>query len=349
MTENGKTTAMAKASPATTIRELLVKNKAQISMALPKHMDADRLTRIALTACQKTPKLLQCTPVSLLGAVIQCAQLGLEPNDGTGKAWILPYGDIVQFIPGYKGLIQLARNSGDVKTVEAHAVYEKDEFDYSFGIEQILRHVPSREADRGQITHLYAIARMTDGSVQFDVMTKAEVDAIRKRSKAANNGPWVTDYEEMGKKTVVRRLCKYLPASSERANNLQKAITLDERLDAGLPQNLATLVDPTAFDEPEAAEDDDMPKRASEAAEAPKPADGREAEVYTGQLSSLSEVKKGSLWELVDVEGVIYQIRNKVFADKAKEILANKSMAKVAFLSNGPDRAVGLVEAIPGK
>lgn len=221
----------------TTIRSLMETNKAAFVAALPRHMNADRLIRVALTSFNLTPKLLDCTPRSLLGAVIQCAQLGLEPGV-LGHAYLIPYGKDVQLVIGYKGLIQLSRRSGEISTIAAHEVCAKDRFSYQYGLDPKLVHIPSEEADRGEITHFYAVVRLKDGGAQFEVMTKGHVDAHRDRySRAAKQGPWVTEYPEMGKKTVLRRVLKLSPASIE----IQHAVDLDEKAELQLPQNLGDL------------------------------------------------------------------------------------------------------------
>jgi recombination protein RecT len=204
--------------------------KNQLAMALPKHMTPERLIRIVVTATQRTPTLLECTPQSLAMSVIQCAELGIEPNL-IGEAYLIPYGKQCTMIPGYKGLMKIARNSGDILSIEARAVYEGDEFMFKYGSTQFIEHVPKGETSDDKITHFYALAKLKNGETQFEVMTKSQVDAVRNSSKAGKFGPWKDHYAEMGRKTVVRRLCKYLPASAE----LSKAVTYDERVDAGLP------------------------------------------------------------------------------------------------------------------
>lgn len=228
------------------LRSLLEKAKPQIAMALPRHITADRMIRVALTSIQKTPKLLECDQISLLGCIVQAAQLGLEPDGITGFAYLVPFWNSakkiteVQLIPGYKGLMNLARRSGEIGAIEARVVYQKDKFDFAFGLKPILVHVPYQNADSGSITHVYAIAHFKDGSMpQYDVMTLEDIDKIRNRSKAKTAGPWVTDFEEMAKKTVIRRLLKYAPTSVE----VQSAIALDERAEAGIPQDLSAVVD----------------------------------------------------------------------------------------------------------
>lgn len=229
----------------------------QIKLALPRHMTPERMARIATTELRKTPKLAQCEPMSFLGAVIQCAQLGLEPGSGLGHAYILPY-DVrkknasgkwetvrtdAQLIIGYRGMIDLARRSGQILSLSATAVYQGDEFECVMGLEPTLKHIPDfdnpdrEHADR--LTFVYAVAKLKDGGTQFAVMSRAQINAIRGRSKAAESGPWVTDYEAMALKTVIRRLFKYLPVSVE----LQRAVQLDERADAGLSQDNAFVID----------------------------------------------------------------------------------------------------------
>lgn len=200
-------------SPEQTIAAYLKRMGPEIEKALPSHMNADRMARIALTTIRTTPKLLECNVSSLLGAVMQAAQLGLEPGL-IGHCYIIPYGREAQFIIGYKGMIDLARRSGNIESIYAHCVYEADEFDYELGLHPKLHHKPAT-GRRGEMKYVYAVAHFKDGGYQFEVMDKEEIEKRRSRSKAAKNGPWVTDYEEMAKKTVIRHMWKYLPISIE--------------------------------------------------------------------------------------------------------------------------------------
>lgn len=255
------------AKPPTTIAGLMSspKVKEQMALALPKHMDADRLMRIALTELRRVPKLQTCQVESFMGAIMQCAQLGLEPGGALGHAYILPYekrakrgGQWVterveaQLIVGYRGMIDLARRSGQIVSIGARSVHQNDSFRFSYGIEETIEHTPA-DGDRGELTHVYAVARLKGGGYQLEVMSRADVDKIRARSKSKDSGPWVTDYEEMAKKTVVRRLFKYLPVSIE----LQRAVALDERADAGISQDNAALI--TGEFEPTGYLSDDAP------------------------------------------------------------------------------------------
>ena len=218
--------AIALKGEADSVRTALERMRPQFQMALPRHLTPDRLLRVAMTAIQNTPKLLDCDRTSLYSAIMTCAQLGLEPDGVLGQAYLVPFGGKVQFIPGYKGLIALARNSGDVVSIQAHEVCKRDQFSYAFGLNEKLEHIP-HDGDRGEITHFYAVARFKDGGHHFDVMTKAEVDVIRSRSPGRDQDPWKVHYTEMGKKTAIRRIAKYLPL------NVQKAAALADSYDGG--------------------------------------------------------------------------------------------------------------------
>lgn len=234
-----------------TVRDLLEKLKPQLAMALPRHMTPDRVTRIALTSILRNPDLLECTPASLAGAILQASQLGLECDGVSGQAALIPFKRQVTFIPMYKGLLNLARRSGEVSTIEARVVHAKDKFHFTFGLKPTLVHVPTQEEDAGPLVAVYAIGRLKDGGCQWEVMWKREIDAIRKQSPAGGGGPWVSHYDEMAKKTVLRRLCKLLPSSPE----LQVAVSLDERAEAGIPQDLGMTIDATLAPEKPSALD----------------------------------------------------------------------------------------------
>jgi len=185
--------------------------KMQISQALPKQCSAERFMRVLFTQVQKVPKLMRCTKDSLFSAFITCGQLGIEP-DGR-RAHLIPYGDTCQLIIDYKGLAELALRSGIVSYLHADIVCENDEFDYNKG--QLVTHRIDFKKDRGNPYAAYALCRFKDGSEKTEVMTMEDIQKIRKRSKAGQSGPWVTDFNEMAKKTVFRRMTKWLPLSPE--------------------------------------------------------------------------------------------------------------------------------------
>ncbi|MEK4002974.1 recombination protein RecT [Bacillus sp. FSL K6-2822] len=213
------------ASPEQTVEAYMKKMGPRMAEVLPKHMDMDRMSRIALTTIRTNPTLLECTVPSLMGAVMQAVQLGLEPGL-LGHCYLLPFNKNagtkqnpqwvkeVQFIIGYKGMIDLARRSGHIQSIYAHAVYENDEFEYELGLHPKLTHKPSF-GDRGKFIGAYAVAHFKDGGYQMEFMPESEIEKRRGRSKSKDFGPWKSDYEEMAKKTVVRSMFKYLPISIE--------------------------------------------------------------------------------------------------------------------------------------
>ena len=218
--------------PLATLKDLLDKAKTSIAAVLPKHLTPDRLIKVALVACSRTPKLLECTPSSVLQSVMTAAELGLDPSGALGSAYLVPYGNTCTLIVGYRGLIDLARRSGEIESIEAHLVHAADLFVCEFGLNPRLVHTPDFDVeDRGPVRLVYAVAKLKGGGYQVEVMSFAEIERIRKRSKAGNSGPWVTDWNEMARKTVVRRICKYLPLSVEVADTLSR----EDRAETGGP------------------------------------------------------------------------------------------------------------------
>lgn len=243
-----------------TFRDTLEKLKPQLAMALPRHITAAKMMRVVMTTVQRTPALLDCTDATILGAVLQCSQMGLSPDPLMGESYLVPFVNRKKgitectLIVGYRGMIKLARQTGQISTIYAEAVYDGDEFVYEMGLEPILKHVPSEaeEREKQRLTHVYAVARFKDGGAQFVVLPVSKVNAIRERSRAAGSGPWVTDYEAMAKKTAVKQLAKWLPQSSE----LATAVGLDDRADASVSQDLGDFIETTA----EPVNDNDPPK-----------------------------------------------------------------------------------------
>lgn len=185
-------------------------------------IDPQRLKLVALGAFTRTPSLWSCDPISVARSIVEAGQLGLEPTGLLGGAYLVPRKGQCTLLVGYRGLVMLAMRSGLVQRVEARVVRAKDAFDYGYGLEPYLHHVPSIEADPGEYTGAYAVLFYRDGSRQFDYMSIAEIEAIRRRSSAADNGPWVTDYAEMCKKTPLRRLMKMAPLTIEVAAKLDE-------------------------------------------------------------------------------------------------------------------------------
>ena len=227
---------------------MLEQFKGEIARALPKHINPDRMARIALTAFRMTPKLGECDPRSVFAAVIQSSQMGLEVGL-MGEAHLVPFGNQCQLIPGYTGLMKLARQSGLVQDIYAHEVRVNDQFTLKLGMERSLEHepmtgfggFPASDEERGDVAGFYAVAVFKDGSRTFVAMGRKEVEKIRDNSRGyqaakryKKESVWDSDFTAMGLKTAIRRLCKFLPKSPE----LAAALALDAASEQGKEQNL---------------------------------------------------------------------------------------------------------------
>jgi recombination protein RecT len=242
------------------------KRKDEFARLLPKYLTPERFFAIAYQAVARTPEMQECTIESLLRCAMQSAELGLELGGVKGHAYMVPFNNKktgrkeAQFIPGYRGLAHLTLQAGGVQKVWTNVVYKGEKFEVELGSEPRLFHTPAPLGPRKneEIVGFYAVAKLANGEVQFDVMSKADVDAIRARSKARDNGPWVSDYPEMGKKTVFRRLQKWLPMTDGHgADRLAKALELDNeatRLDEGAVETTGTPMPSELLDEMEKAE-----------------------------------------------------------------------------------------------
>lgn len=230
------TVATTDNGPAGTMRHLLDQMKPELALALPRHMTPERMARQALTAFRTTKGLDECTPQSFLGALMTCAQVGLEPGP-QGHVYLIPFRNRrniggewrnvmeVTFILGYQGMLELARRSGELVDVSAHTIYanevEQGRFRVLYGSEPKIHHEPIVFGDRGAPIGYYAAATLKSGGRPFVVLSRADVEAFRARSATQKaekpSGPWETDYEAMAWKTCVRRLSRWLPQSPELA------------------------------------------------------------------------------------------------------------------------------------
>lgn len=274
MAEASRKTA-AEAGSAT-VKKFFEANRGTLEALLPKHFDSERMLKLALGALRTTPKLAGASLSSLLGSVVTCAQLGLEPNTPLGHAYLLPFDKRekregqwvtvetqVQVIIGYKGMLDLARRSGQIVSIAAHEVCEADDFRFAYGLEEELVHRPAMK-DRGAVIGFYAVAKLQGGGYSFEFMSTDEVNHIRDKSAEKNRakkdnqgrpiitGPWLDNYVEMGRKTVLRRLFKYLPISIESlafasaidGNAVAAAAPLEEVVfDVGQQQDASVSVD----------------------------------------------------------------------------------------------------------
>jgi recombination protein RecT len=211
--------------PPASIGALIQSLRGEIARALPKHMDADRMARIALTAVRKTPDLARATPESFMGALLTCSQLGLEPNGPTGEAYLVPYehkrGPLAgkvecQLIVGYQGWAKLFFQSPIAKHLDAQVVYERDDFDYAYGLDPYLRHKPAR-GDRGRIIYYYAVASLQSGASAFAVLTPEEVKDIRKGLEGPRDQKIGDPQHWMERKVVLKQALKLLPKSTDLA------------------------------------------------------------------------------------------------------------------------------------
>jgi len=221
-TETEQKTEIAKTDKpkqALTIRDHLESEsfQKQLATVIPRHCDAERMARIAIMAMNRTPKLKECDQSSFFKCLLDLSMWGLEP-DGR-RAHLIPFENrklgIVecQLIIDYKGLVELAMRSGDIASIHADCVCENDMFKVNLG--KVVEHSIDYRKPRGAVHAFWAVVEFKDGGQKFEVMTRDEVEAIRQRSRAGNSGPWMTDYNEMGKKTVFRRLTKWIPLSAE--------------------------------------------------------------------------------------------------------------------------------------
>lgn len=239
--------AAMRPSPKKHMMDLIKSMKPQIEAALPSVLTGERFTRMVLSAMSTTPKLIECTPNSFLGAMMQAAQLGVEPNTPLGQAYLIPYknkGTLeCQFQLGYKGLIDLAYRSGQVKDIQAHEVYENDEFEYELGLEAKLRHKPAMK-DRGTVVAYYAVFHTKDGGYGFEVMS---VDDIRSHAKKygqsfnSTYSPWSHNFDEMAKKTVLKKCLKYAPLKTE----FVRAMNADGTIKSALAKDMVDEHDET--------------------------------------------------------------------------------------------------------
>lgn len=216
---------------APTVGAMIQQLRPELQRALPRGMDADRLARIALTLVRQDPKLAQCKPESFAGSLLTAAALGLEPGVN-GEAYLVPYGRECTLIVGYQGFAKLFWQHPIAKHLDCQAVYERDEFDYAYGLDPFLTHKPAR-GDRGQVVYYYAVATLTTGASAFVVLTPDEVKALRS-GKVGPSGTIADPMRWMERKTALRQLVKMLPRSTQ----LNQALEADERPGTELQRDL---------------------------------------------------------------------------------------------------------------
>jgi recombination protein RecT len=231
--------AMVPKNEMAAVKAQMEKLAPSLRLVATKVLTPEKITKIVTAAISRQPMLLQAfrdSPHSILRCAFAATQLGLDPDSPLGQCYMVPFRNgknggkyEAQFIIGYRGLIDLARRSGNIVSIRSRVVHERDEFRIAYGLREELHHVPHEGPDAGELRAVYAVAELKDGGIQYEVMYRHEIDAIKKRSKASQYGPWVTDYAEMARKTVVRRLCKYLPMSVD----LARAVEHESSQDSG--------------------------------------------------------------------------------------------------------------------
>ncbi len=259
------------------VRNQLTAMQPQFAAALPKHVDPARFVRVVMTAVQMNGNLLDADRRTLFASAMRASQMGLLPDGREGA--IVTFKNQAQFMPMVAGIMKLVRNSGEISTWSVQAVYENDSFDYELGDSERIVHKPALTS-RGKIIGAYSIVTMKDGEKSREFMSVEDIEAIRKRSRSGTSGPWVSDFSEMAKKTVVRRHSKRLPMSTD----------LDEALRAD--DELFMPADPAPAPAPEAAPAEAKPastKRPSRlakvAAQAPAPShDVTDVDPNTGEV-----------------------------------------------------------------
>lgn len=233
-----------------TMQNYIKAMEGEIKKALPSVITPERFTRMVLSAISVNQQLASCTPASFLGAMMSAAQLGLEPNTALGQAYILPYSNHgkleAQFQLGYKGLIDLAYRSGEVEVVQAHVVYENDEFECEYGLEPKLTHTPA-DKNRGEPIKVYAVFKTKSGGYGFEVMSMEDVrNHASKYSKSFNSSysPWKTNFEEMAKKTVLKKVLKYAPLKSD----FVRGITQDESIKTEITDDMYSVPNEVVYE-----------------------------------------------------------------------------------------------------
>lgn len=241
--------------------QFLKKKQDEFAKVVPKHMNPDRMMRLALSAINTTPHLAECTIQSVAVSLMACSSLGLEPNTPLGHAYLIPYNCKVkrdgrwtkeyrcQLIVGYKGYVELFYRSGVVASAMAYPVFDCDEFDWSLGLNPSLNHKPGRDHDRylpQRLTHVYPVIRLKDGlDPVWDVLDKGQIEARRKRSKASSDGPWVSDYIAMALKTGIRSIQKWVPFSVDRVAAASQA---EASIESGDGHAAIAALGPAAYD-----------------------------------------------------------------------------------------------------
>lgn len=258
------------------VRSAITKMTPQFALALPSHISPEKFQRVAITAIQNNPKLLQADRKSLYGACMKAAQDGLLP-DGR-EAALVDFGGNISYMPMIAGVLKKVRQSGELASIHASVIYENDKFRYWVDSDgQHLEHEPILFCERGKAIGAYAMAKTKDGSLTIQALSHADIEKIRNASRSKTSGPWLSWWEEMAKKSALRRLAKYLPQSTD----LEHSLHADDELFEPAEQQQSNVVElqPTVTEE--------KPKRKSrldKVKEAATPHDAQTGEVIENTI-----------------------------------------------------------------
>ena len=252
-------------APITQFKQQLTAMSSQFGVARPSHIKPEKFQRVVLTVVQSTPDLLEADRQSLFDSCIKCASDGLIPDGreaaltvfntkvkrGGRDEWIKK----VQYIPMLAGIQKRVRNSGLIDSIQAHVIYEKDTFEWEQGFDERIVHKPFFPGDRGKAVGAYAIAKFKDGTYQFEVMDVAEIERIRAASKTGQYGPWKDWWAEMARKSVFKRLAKWLPLDADvddliEYDNRAEAIEPEPTVQIEAPKKRTSKLDAIVQDEP---------------------------------------------------------------------------------------------------
>jgi len=256
----------------------------QIAKAVRTTVPPQTISRLALTAANRDGKLWNCTPESFAAAVVECCQLGLEPNSVSGEAYLIPYGNVCTLVPGYKGLIKLAYNSGQVASIASHNVYEEEPFTVDWGASQPISHTELPPSQRGEYKATYARIKIKGGEPQWELMWAEDVAKVQARAQS-KRGPWshAEDVKEMRRKTVLRKALKYVPKSA----TMERALALQDAFDTGERQAFIDVV-PDSVGPPKPQLGDYVPEEPAQ----PPPDNGEQPEPDNSKLQAVMDKKK---------------------------------------------------------
>lgn len=279
--------AQAPVGKIATMKQLLEANASNLAQVLPRHVTPERLVKTMLVAANRNPKILACTQASVIETINRAGELGLDLSGTLGEAYPVPFKNRLTLIIGYRGLAKLARQSGTVKRIEAEPVYERDVFRYSKGSNPVLEYVPHLKGERGKLVGFYALAEFPDGFWQADYMSVEEVEHTRQKAQSSDSPAWTDpqSYIEMGRKTVFRRLAKYLPLEGEKWEQALQVDNEDTEERAAQDDVITadySMVDQLLTDEPPATtpqKPKEQPKERAKKKQEPKPKEEEQSQI----------------------------------------------------------------------